>query len=170
MRRQNMSKQLKAVFMTVVAVMAFTVTYGQDEQIQEEDLRKYAVVMDSIDAMKSNIQKEYNTLIQSEDLMAGGRRFVEIQSAAGDSVKLEELDVTEEEMMVYNNIQAEYQDMTATFKENYTSLIKEELGGTLYNQITKALRSDAALKARYEEILTEVKQASGENVETDVEG
>lgn len=171
MRMQNMLKQLKAVFTMIVVVMTITATYAQDATIKDEDLRKYAIVMDSIDAMKTTIQKEYNALIQGEELMAGGRRFVEIQSAAGDSVKLNELAVTDEEKMVYNNIQAKYEELTAEFKENYTTLIKDELGGTLYNNITKALRSDEAVKARYEEILAEVKQAAGEAAtEADIEG
>src|SRR5690606_26377214 len=129
-----------------------------DAEINDEDLKKYAMVMDSIYAMKSNIQKEYNALIQNEELMAGGRRFVEIQSAAKDSTKLAELEVTDEEMMVYNNIQAKYEEMTAEFKESYTTLIKDDLGGTAYNKITKAINSDAAVKSRYQEILAEVKQ------------
>lgn len=168
---QNTWSRLRTVFMTILAVTAFTAVYAQDAEINDEDLKKYAMVMDSIDAMKSNIQKEYNALIQNEELMAGGRRFVEIQSAAKDSTKSAELEVTDEEMMVYNNIQAKYEEMTAEFKESYTSLIKDELGGALYNDITKALRSDADLKARYEEILAEIKKGSdNEGTEADVEG
>lgn len=166
---QNRLSRVRTFFMTILAVAAFTAVQAQDAEISDVDLEKYAMVMDSIDAMKANIQKEYNALIQGEELMAGGRRFVEIQAAVKDSAKLAEIEVTEEEMMVYNNIQAKYEEMTAEFKENYTNLIKDELGGTLYNQITKALRSDAEVKARYEEILAEVKKGS-DDAETGLEG
>lgn len=168
---QNRMSRVRTFFMTILAMVAFTTVQAQDAEISDVDLEKYAVVMDSIDAMKATIQKEYNALIQGEELMAGGRRFVEIQAAVKDSVKLAEIEVTEEEMMVYDNIQAKYEEMTAEFKESYTALIKDDLGGALYNEITKALRSDAEVKARYEAILAEVKKRSGDaEIEAGLEG
>ena len=162
MNMQNTSKQFRLFFIALFAVMVtgsfYNTASAQDEEVTDEELRQYAMVMDSIDAMKANIQKEYNDLIQAEELMQGGRRFVEIQGAANDSVKLNELQVTDEELAAYDTIQQKYEEMTATFKENYTNLIKDELGGTLYNKITKALNKDQELKARYQEILSEVKE------------
>lgn len=162
MNMKNNLKQLKIFSVMLFSIIAFTSQFNaaqaQDEEITDEELKTYAVVMDSIDAMKATIQKELNDLIQSEELMDGGRKYVEIQGAADDSVKLKELEVTDEEMMVYNNIQAKYEEMTNEFKENYTTLIKDDLGGTAYNKITKAINSDAAVKSRYQEILAEVKQ------------
>ena len=170
---QNNLKQMKTIIMAFVVVIIsgsfFSTAYAQDEEVTEEELEKYAMVMDSIDAMKNKIQEDYNELIQSEELMQGGRRFVEIQGAAKDSVKLNELSVTQEERMVYDNIQAKYEEMTAEFKNKYTALIKDELGGTLYNKITKALNSDPELKARYEEILSNM-QEEGAGGEDAVEG
>ncbi|CAN5160361.1 hypothetical protein BH23BAC1_BH23BAC1_27870 [soil metagenome] len=143
--------------------------FAQDEEITDEELRKYAVVMDSIDAMKENIQTEYNAMIQEEELMQGGRRFVEIQQIGEDSVRLTELNVTEMEMEAFSKIQEKYEEMTNDFKESYTNLIKEDLGASLYNKITKALRQDEEVKRRYEEILAEVKSQGDEEQDEDSE-
>lgn len=176
MSTQKTFKQIQLFFIAVVAVIfsgSFTAVNAQSEEVTDEELETYAMVMDSIDAMKANIQAEYNNLIQAEDLMQGGRRFVEIQTAAQDSLKLQELEVTTEEKMAYDNIQAQYETMTAEFKENYTNLIKDELGGTAYNKITKAISSDQEVKTRYEEILSQVKEereGAVEGAESEVKG
>lgn len=178
MSTQNTFKQFGLFFIAVVAIIfsgaLFTGASAQaEEEVTDEELQTYAMVMDSIDAMKENIQEEYNNLIQAEELMQGGRRFVEIQGAIQDSLKLKELEVTEEEKMAYENIQAEYEVMTAEFKENYTNLIKDELGGTAYNKITKAISSDGEVKTRYEAILSKIKEEKGEDTaetEENVEG
>src|SRR5690606_1754711 len=102
-------KQFQMFLIAMVAVMlsgTFSTAVAQSEEITDEELQTYAMVMDSIDAMKSTIQTKYNDLIQAEELMQGGKRFVEIQGAGEDSVKLQTLNVTEEERMAYDNLQA----------------------------------------------------------------
>ena len=174
MKMRHTYKQFKMPFIAMVFVMLagfFSAAVAQSDEITDDELQTYAMVMDSIDAMKQTIQREYNNLIQAEDLMQGGRRFVEIQGASEDSVKLQELAVTDEERMAYDNIQAKYEELTAEFKDNYTTLIKDELGGTAYNKITKAISSDQEVKTRYQEILSQVKkERTDENPEGDVEG
>lgn len=169
----NLMNNLKNLFLAILFLgIATSAAFAQTEgEITDEDLKKYAMVMDSIDVMKQNIQDELNEMIQSEEAMQGGRRYLEIQKAAGDPAQLEELEVTEEEQMVYDNIQAKYDEMTGKFKDTYTNLIKDELGGTLYNDITKALREDEEVKQRYETISAELKE-SKEGVESgsEVEG
>lgn len=161
----------KAFFSTlfgICLVLSFaTSALAQNEEVTDEELRKYAVVMDSIDAMKETIQTDYNAMIQDEELMQGGRRFVEIQKVGDDSVKLTEMNVTEMELEAFNNIQQKYEEMTADFKESYTNLIKEDLGAALYNKITKALKEDEEVKSRYETILSDVKSGDEEVQEED---
>jgi len=109
-------------------------------------------VMNTIDGMKNEMKIKYNDLIKGEELMKGGRRFKELKSAKGDETKLAEIKATEEEISVYNTIQEEYVSMTNDFKAAYPTIIKEELGAGVYNKVKKALKSDADMKTRYEEI------------------
>lgn len=160
---------LKNAILSTLLVMAIAVApaYAQDEgEITDEELATYAMVMDSIDVMKQKIQDDLNAMIQSEETMKGGRRYLEIQKAAGDPEKLAELEVTEEEQMVYDNIQAKYEEMTANFKESYTKLIQDRLGGTLYNDITKALRDNGEVKERYDAISARQKESKGTDTDT----
>ncbi|MDQ3393573.1 MAG: hypothetical protein M3512_05605 [Bacteroidota bacterium] len=159
MKRNNFLffKTFLKTFFGAAAFCIFATSSTFAQSVSDDELNKYAVVMDSIDAMKRNIQDDYNAMIQEEELMQGGRRFVEIQQVGDDSVRLTELNVTEMELEAFNKIQEKYTEMTTDFKESYTNLIKEDLGAALYNKVTKALKDDSEVKNRYDSILEEVK-------------
>ncbi len=146
----------------LLLVMFFVISaaQAQDETpITDEELKKYALVMDFADQEKLKLKESYNAMIQAEELMAGGKRFKELKGAAGNEVKLAELKVTPEELDVFNKIEAFNNQNIAAFKEAYTEKIKdkEQLGAGLYNRINKALKSDDELKTRYATILESVK-------------
>lgn len=143
----------------VVMVLGVLDANAQDEEpLTDEDLTKYALVMDYADQQKERLKDDYNNMIQAEELMDGGRRFKELKEVADDSVKLAET-ATPEELEVFTKIENANNENIEAFKQAYTDKIKdkEQLGAGLYNQITKALRSDAELKTRYTTILETVK-------------
>ncbi len=161
---------------TLLSLMltAFCVTgvQGQDEEpLTDEELKKYALVMDFADQEKEKLKEAYNASIQDNELMDGGRRFKEIQGADGDEAKLQEIGATPEEIEAYNQIEEANKERIEAFKEAYTEKIKdnEQLGAGLYNRITKELKSDAELKARYEGILEGIKSERAEGEEEEVE-
>jgi uncharacterized protein YktA (UPF0223 family) len=133
---------------------------AQDEApLTDEELKKYALVMDFADQEKAKLKDSYNAMIQDQELMAGGKRFKELKAAGGDEAKLSEISATPEEIEVFNTIEAANNENIAAFKEAYTAKIKdkEQLGAGLYNRISKALKADADLKARYTAIMESVK-------------
>lgn len=132
---------------------------AQDEEpLTDEELTKYAVVMDFADQEKEKLKTDYNAMIQAEELMDGGRRFKELKAAGGDEAKLAEIEATPEEIEAFNKIETANNENIAAFKEAYTTKIKdkEQLGAGLYNRITKALKADEELKTRYTVILETV--------------
>ena len=133
---------------------------AQDEEpITDEELTKYAMVMDFADQEKERLKTSYNEMIQAEELMTGGKRFKELKSAGEDEAKLAEIEATPEEIEVFNKIETANNENIAAFKEAYTTKIKdkEQLGAGLYNKITKALKADEELKGRYTAILETIK-------------
>jgi hypothetical protein len=157
----------------VLGVMMFSVTntVAQDEEpITDEELTKYAVVMDFADQEKERLKNDYNEMIQAEELMQGGKRFKELKSANGDEAKLSEIEATPEEIEVFTKIETANTENIDAFKEAYTTKIKdkEQLGAGLYNKITKALKSDEELKTRYTAIL-ETLQSERASAEEEVE-
>jgi len=164
------------VLCMVLGVMAFCVlnTQAQDEiSITDEELMKYALVMDYANQEKGRLKDDYNAMIQAEELMSGGRRFKELKGAGGDEEKLAELEATPEEIEVFNKIESANNENIGAFKGAYTTKIKdkEQLGAGLYNKINKALKTDEELKSRYGTIMESVQseRASAEEEFTEEE-
>jgi len=161
-------KNLKITGLLILLLLSAVHVQAQDEApLTDDELTKYASVMLFADTEKAKMGTVYNERIKGEELMNGGRRFKEIKDAKGDDAKLQELNVTEEELAVFNSIQEEYEAMVATFKEAYTAKIKDKevLGAGLYNRIRKELKTDADLKARYDAIFEQLKANSAEGEE-----
>ena len=158
--------------LTVAMIFGVLSIQAQDEEpLTDEELKKYALVMDYADQEKERLKNDYNEMIQAEELMDGGRRFKELKEADGDEAKLAEIEATPEEIEVYNKIETANNENIEAFKTAYTDKIKdqEQLGAGLYNRITKALRADEELKTRYTAILEEVKSERA-STEEEIEG
>ena len=166
-----MLREVKSKFiwvLTFVVALSVQSAFAQDaaeETVTDEELTQYATVMNKIDSMKADLQDQYNEVIKSNELMDGGRRFMEIKKAWGNEEKLAEAKVTEEEKAAYQGILTKYDSMVAEFKEVYPTIIKDELGAALYNKVSQQLKKDKELEAKYNELLASMKE--DESAETD---
>ncbi|WP_020527516.1 hypothetical protein [Flexithrix dorotheae] len=134
----------------------------EEEPITEEDLKKYAVTMDSIDAMKDNIKTVMGDMIKSNENITT-KRYNEVTKAINDEEKLKEIEATEEEIAFVNSIITTRDEMTAEIKSTLSTMVKEYIGSVkLYNRIKKELKSDEELKSQYDEILAEVQAEGGD--------
>lgn len=161
------TRTFKQVFFTLftLIILGSLNLYAQEEEaITEKDLKKYAVTMDSIDAMKGNIKSVMGDMIKSnEDITT--KRYNEVTKAIKDEEKLKEIEATEEEIAFVNSIISTRDEMTTEIKATLSTLVKEYIGSVkLYNRIKKELKSDEDLKSQYDEILAEV-QNEGSEVE-----
>jgi hypothetical protein len=165
-KKEILTKLMLGTFIGLFTVI-FSPLFAQEKvEISDEEIRQYAIVMDSIDIMKAALQTEYNRIVKEDELMDGGRRYMEIEKVAGDPEKLAALNLTEEEKMAYDQIKARYNELVAGFKADYTTLIKEELGAAIYNKISKAIPKNPEVKAKYEEFLSQIqneKKTDGDN-------
>lgn len=161
----------KAKFTWVLALIMGLSLHGafaQDsaaEEVSDEELNQYAVVMNKIDSMKLDLQDRYNEVIKSNEFMDEGRRFLELKKAWGNEAKLTEISATEEEKVAYQGILDEYDKMLAEFKQVYPTLIKDELGAALYNKVSQAMKIDKELETKYNELLAGLKTEPSEDEE-----
>lgn len=148
----NPKQKMKKVLLIVCIIGGLGKVNAQDEAtFTDEDLTKYATVMVWAEGEKSNMTDVYNGWINSDETLEA-TRFVKIKSANGDSVKLQEFDVTNDEMIAFERIQMGYDSMTTSFKDIYVGKIKSDIGAGLYNSLKKALKTNADVKARYKVI------------------
>jgi len=166
-----MKRKLMSLLLVIFVGLSLNVQAQDEAPLTDEELKKYAMVMDFADQEKQKLKESYNAMIQEQELMTGGKRFKELKAAGGDEAKLSEISATPEEIEVFNTIETANNENIATFKEAYTAKIKdkEQLGAGLYNRISKALKADEELKTRYTAILESVKSERASMEETSEE-
>ncbi len=159
------TRTFKLVFCTLFTMLtlgSLNLFAQEEEPITEEDLKKYAVTMDSIDAMKDNIKTVMGDMIKSNENITT-KRYNEVTKAINDEEKLKEIEATEEEIAFVNSIITTRDEMTAEIKSTLSTMVKEYIGSVkLYNRIKKELKSDEELKSQYDEILAEVQAEGGD--------
>ncbi len=167
-------KTIRTVSLTAVAAFfSIGVASAQsDQEISDEKITAYIIVMDSVDALSSQISEDFSVMIKEHELLDGGRAYNTITSAKGDSVKLAEEGITDEQLAAYNEIQKEMESRKAELNKTFSTLVKENVGAAEYNAIKRGLKNDPELKERYEAIAAEreeEKTAEGdsENQSTD---
>ena len=135
---------------------------AQDE-ITNEDLRRYALLNEVIDAMKSEISVLTNKMIKNQEGF-DGKRYKELQSFKGDEAKLDELGANDFEkkfmMLVYKK-----QEERKTALKEVNSIMATKMingGAKKFKAIKEALKSDEAVKERYAKIQMNFSAAEGD--------
>jgi hypothetical protein len=123
--------------------------------ISDEELRKYAVTMDSIDGMKATLTTIIAEMVQKNEVMSVAR-YNELFKIAKDEAQLAQKQATPEEIAFLKDVEAKREEEVARINMNYQALAKDYVGLKAFNAIRKSLETDEALKAKYETISQEV--------------
>jgi hypothetical protein len=124
-------------------------------QITDEDLKKYAIVMDSVDAMKQALLTEISTKIKSNGKMKIAR-YNQLSKAVDDEAKLKELKATQEEIAFVKEVADLKKSGAQKISDNVESLATDFVGTDKYNKIKNSLDLDTTMRTRYEKIKSEM--------------
>ena len=150
-------KGIKMFIMTImISVLAGNLVLAQDE-ITDADLRKYAVMSQSIEFMKKDISIELNKMIKAQEGMTG-KRYKELAATKGDEAKLTAIEAKDFEKQFIALVNKLMDERKASIKEVNSDLATKMVGnkGRTYKKIKADLKTDEALKTRYEVILAQV--------------
>lgn len=138
-------------------VMSGNVAFAQDE-ITDDDLRKYALLSQSIEYMKKDISIELNKMIKAQEGMTG-QRYKELSSAKGDEAKYAEMGAQDFEKKFMELVNEMMDERKAALVSVNSELATKMVGdkGRVYKAIKAALEEDEAIKAKYEAILAQVR-------------
>jgi len=144
------------IMLMVISMMAGTVAYAQDE-ITDTDLRKYAVLNQAVTFMKKDISVELNKMIKAQEGMTG-KRYKELAGTKGDDAKLAEVGAKDYEKQFLELTNKMKEDRITAIKQVNSDLATKMVGnkGKTYKKIKADLKTDEALKTRYDAILAEV--------------
>jgi hypothetical protein len=158
-----------------LSLLIFSASFGyaqSADEVSDEELMKYAVVEDSVERTLKMKQAEFNAAIQASELLNGGRLYVEIKNAKGDENKLAELGVSEEAMEEFKKLNAMETAIANDVRELKVKLVQDKdiLGVALYNKVNKAVKENAEVKAKFDQIMAELRAKNEETTDTSDEG
>ncbi len=151
-------------------VLVFSASAQEETTFSDDDLKKYAAVMvwaEQAQDELGNVVRDSVGIWLDESGVLDASGYNEL-SKASKSGSLDGTEASEEEVAVFEAIQARIEEKKDIFKETYTTKIKEDIGAGLYNDLRKALKSDDEVKDRYTVILEALK-VEAEAVETDTD-
>lgn len=150
--------KIKVLFLFLMTSMMSTMAIAQDDAITDEDLKKYAVAMDSIENMKGHLIETITEMVKGNEEVSASR-YNELSKIIDDETKLAEAEATEVEIEFVKSVAAKKEEETAKINEAFQSLAVDYIGAKTYNAVKKALKEDEEIMAKYKS-LTEALSAS----------
>jgi hypothetical protein len=138
--------------------------------ITDEDLKKYALTMDSVKVMQETLVKIITENVQKNTVMPVSR-YNELFKFTGDPAKLAAANATDEEKAFLKEIADLRQYNNERINKTYQALVKEYVTVKTFNAIKKGMDTDPKLKARYDAISQEIQSSkSTKTPATDSQG
>lgn len=147
--------KIKVLFLFLMASMMSSMAVAQDDGITDEDLKKYAIAMDSIENMKGHLIETITEMVKgNEDVTAS--RYNELSKLIDDETKLAEAEATELEIEFVKSVATKKAEETAKINEAFQSLAVDYIGAKTYNAVKKALKEDEEIIAKYKALTEEL--------------
>jgi len=120
-------------------------------EITDEELKKYAITMDSVEAMQESLRNLVAETVQKNTVMPVAR-YNELFKIIDDETKLKATSATAQEIEFVHQINDLRKMNIERINATYQSLAKDYVGLKTFNAIRKSLQTDQSLKARYDNV------------------
>lgn len=147
-------------FLAALFIFAGSAVYAQEEVVSDDELQRYAVMMDSIDEMRIKLLSEISEMVKGTDKITVAR-YNDLSKISDDSTKLKEAEATPAEIEFLKEVQDRKDSGTAEINTTFKSLAKEYVGASTYNKVKRALSEGGETKSKYEEMLNKLKEDNG---------
>lgn len=139
---------------TLIAAAFFgLVSFGKvaAQEITNEDLYKYAVVMETQDMFKAELSTQVTDYINEQDPEIKNR----YNALAGG-----EAPANDQEKQFMDNVKKMQSERTGEFSDAFKTMIKRVLGAQTYGAVKKGIANDADVKQRYNSIVQAMRSAA----------
>lgn len=147
--------KIKVLFLFFMASMMSTMAIAQDDSITDDDLKRYAVAMDSIENMKGHLIETITEMVKGNEEVTASR-YNELSKVIDDETKLAEAEATEVEIAFVKSVADKKAEETAKINEAFQSLAVDYIGAKTYNAVKKALKEDEEIIAKYKALTEEL--------------
>jgi len=146
-------RALSLIFLLAIATAGYAQT--SKPAFTDEDLKKYAITMDSIKDMQESLNENITTMVQKNTVMPV-TRYNELFKIINDSTKLVAASAKVEEIAFVKEVAKKRADESARITATFQSMAKEYVGLKAFNAIKKSLATDTALKEKYDALTKEL--------------
>lgn len=144
---------LSLIFLLAVATTGYAQT--TKPSFTDEDLKKYAITMDSVKGMQETLNETITEMVQKATVIEVPR-YNELFKIINDSTKLVAASAKPEEIAFVKEVAKKRADETAKITATFQSMAKEYVGLKAFNAIKKSLATDTALKEKYDALTKEL--------------
>lgn len=144
---------LSLIFLLAVATAGYAQT--TKPSFTDEDLKKYAITMDSVKGMQETLNETITEMVQKATVIEVPR-YNELFKIINDSTKLVAASAKPEEIAFVKEVAKKRADETAKITATFQSMAKEYVGLKAFNAIKKSLATDTALKEKYDALTKEL--------------
>lgn len=148
-------KIAKVLMPCIFSLIAAAVQAQSSTEIKDEDLKKYAITMDSVEAMQNSLRELVAETVRSNTVMPVAR-YNELIKIQDDSTKLKAANATTEEIAFLKQIADLRKVNIERINATYQDLAKNYVGLKTFNLIRKQLQTDQQLKARYDNVAKQI--------------
>lgn len=149
-----------ATLLLLVGSFSLHAQEAESTAISDDELQRYAVMMDSIDEMRVSLLSEIADMVKSNERITVSR-YNELSKIAEDQEKLTAANATEDELAALKEIQDKKDSGTVKINDAFRALAKEYVGASTYNKVRKALKDEPEVKSKYQTLLDELKADNG---------
>lgn len=146
-------RKLNVLFAALFMLLSTQLVNAQDDAdyLTDENLRRYAILSETIDVMKSEIKVVMLSMVEQQEGI-DVKRYMEIKKGEGEAA-------SEFEQKFMDSIEQMSNDRIEDIKTVNQILATKMLpdGGKAFKAIKAAIDTDAEVKARYEAILAKIK-------------
>lgn len=140
----------------MAACLSLSVVAQDDKtKVSDEELMKYATLMDSVNEMSASVRVELSEMVKNDTTM-NAARYNDLSKIINDDAKLAEAKATPEEIAFVKSVAAKKQEETAKINAAYQELAKDYVTVPVFNKVKKALAADPLLKTRYDSLMVEL--------------
>jgi hypothetical protein len=149
----NSQRALSLIFLLAFATAGYAQT--AKSAFSDDDLKKYAITMDSIKDMQESLNATIATMVQKNTVMPV-TRYNELFKIITDSTKLVAAGAKQEEVNFVKEVAQKRADELAKITATFQSMAKEYVGLKAFNAIKKSLATDTAVKEKYDALTKEL--------------
>ncbi|MEI9917604.1 MAG: hypothetical protein WDO14_02250 [Bacteroidota bacterium] len=147
-----------------IIVGAFIITtnaFSQNIAVTNDELIKYATVIDSVGRMQNTARHELGDMIRSKGIMDLAR-YNALNKIINDPPQLEEAKATPEEIAFVKEVNAKQEEEVGRIKSTYQELATNYVTPQVFNKVRKAIDTDPQIKKRYDSLVMKIQNNPGQ--------